>query len=217
MDLSKLSDADLAAVQAGDMSKVSDEGLALISGKSTPKSRVRAIMDASRDTAAGLLRGAGSIGATLVSPTDILSDAMAGRPLMQSNRERRAAMDAALGTLGADTNSTMYGLGKTAAEIAGTAGAGGMLARGATMAGVPANVARLLEAGGLVRGGNYGAKVAAGAAAGGAGAPLPRHCRPGGPARHAPALWPGRGAGGHARAGGAAVHARGGAGRRRSH
>lgn len=33
VDLSKLSDADLAAVEAGDLSKVSDEGLAIIEGK----------------------------------------------------------------------------------------------------------------------------------------------------------------------------------------
>ena len=169
MDLSKLSDAEFAALKAS-------LGPAAPPAPPAPpptlKDRIRQLMDASRDTAAGALRGTGSIGATLLAPADVASDAMAGRPLMQSNRERRAAMDAALGTMGADTNSAMYQVGKAGTEIAGTAGAGGMLARGATMAGLPANVARLLEAGGLVQGGGYVPKVAAGAVAGGAGAGL---------------------------------------------
>lgn len=43
-------------------------------------------------------------------------------------------MDAALGQLGAETDSFGYGAGKLAGEIAGTAGAGGVLARGASSA-----------------------------------------------------------------------------------
>lgn len=78
---------------------------------------------------AGLVRGAGSIGATLLAPVDIASDAIAGKGLsLASNRERRAAMDAALGNMGADTDSWMYKGGKLAGEIAGTAGAGGAVA-----------------------------------------------------------------------------------------
>ncbi len=53
--------------------------------------------------AAGALRGAGSIGATLLAPQDMLQDALQGRGLsLQSNRERRAAMDAGLRSMGAD-------------------------------------------------------------------------------------------------------------------
>lgn len=78
---------------------------------------------------AGLVRGAGSIGATLLAPVDIASDAIAGKGLsLDANRERRAAMDAALGNMGADTDSWMYKGGKLAGEIAGTAGAGGAVA-----------------------------------------------------------------------------------------
>lgn len=78
---------------------------------------------------AGLVRGAGSIGATLLAPVDIARDAIAGRGLsLESNRERRAAMDAALGNMGAETDSWMYKGGKLAGEIAGTAGAGGAVA-----------------------------------------------------------------------------------------
>lgn len=78
---------------------------------------------------AGIVRGAGSIGATLLAPVDIASDAIAGKGLsLDANRERRAAMDAALGNMGAETDSWMYKGGKLAGEIAGTAGAGGAVA-----------------------------------------------------------------------------------------
>lgn len=77
---------------------------------------------------AGLARGAGSIGATLLAPMDIARDAIAGRGLsLESNRDRRDAMDAALTQMGAQPDSWMYKGGKLAGEIAGTAGAGGAL------------------------------------------------------------------------------------------
>lgn len=83
---------------------------------------------------AGLLRGAGSIGATLLSPLDIAKDAIAGKGLsLESNRQRRADMDSALASFGAETDSFGYGAGKLAGEIAGTAGAGGALANGTRM------------------------------------------------------------------------------------
>jgi hypothetical protein len=78
--------------------------------------------------AAGAVRGAGSIGATLLAPADMLKDAIAGRGLsLESNRERRAAMDSALEQMGAQPDSWMYKGGKLAGEIAGTAGAGGAI------------------------------------------------------------------------------------------
>jgi hypothetical protein len=81
------------------------------------------------DVLAGAVRGAGSIGATLLAPVDMARDALAGKGLsLESNRQRRADMDAALGNLGADTNSWAYKGGKLAGEIAGTAGAGGAIA-----------------------------------------------------------------------------------------
>lgn len=83
-----------------------------------------------RDLAAGAVRGAGSIGATIVSPWDMARDAMAGRGLsLESNRRRRADIDAALSNLtGADTESTAYSGGKLLTEIAGTLGTGGAIA-----------------------------------------------------------------------------------------
>lgn len=81
--------------------------------------------------AAGLVRGAGSIGATLVAPYDIAKDAINGKGLsLESNRQRRADMDAALGNMGAETDSLLYQGGKLAGEVAGTAGAGGVVANG---------------------------------------------------------------------------------------
>lgn len=99
--------------------------------------------------AAGALRGAGSIGATLLAPVDVASDVLAGKGLsLESNRQRRAAMDAALQSMGADPEAGMYALGKTAAEIAGTAGIGGPISQGVQAAGkaipVLSNTARRL-------------------------------------------------------------------------
>jgi len=109
------------------------------------------------NTAAGLVRGAGSIGATLLAPIDMASDALAGRGLsLQSNRERRAAMDAGLETMGAQPDSLLYKGGKLAGEIAGTAGAGGAVANGLGRSAMLAkNAAPLLDA---IRTGGMAAK-----------------------------------------------------------
>jgi hypothetical protein len=72
---------------------------------------------------AGGLRGAGSIGATLLTPYDLLM----GNTKSIGNPERRAGMDNALASLGAETDSMLYKGGKLAGEIAGTAGAGGVV------------------------------------------------------------------------------------------
>ena len=89
----------------------------------------RGLLQRTGDLVAGAVRGAGSIGATLLAPVDMASDAIAGKGLsLESNRQRRANMDAALGELGADTNSWAYKGGKLAGEVAGTAGMGGAVA-----------------------------------------------------------------------------------------
>lgn len=126
--------------------------------------------------AAGAVRGAGSIGATILAPADIFNDAMAGKGLsLESNRKRRADMDAGLGNLGAKTDSWMYQGGKLAGEIAGTAGAGPALAGGARVAGASPAVVSALQTGGLNVGGMTGipgllTRGAAGAAVGGTAA-----------------------------------------------
>lgn len=67
---------------------------------------------------AGLIRGAGSIGATLLTPYDYL----AGNTKTIGNPERRQSMTDALGLLGFDTGSTAFKVGKFGGEVAGTAG-----------------------------------------------------------------------------------------------
>lgn len=85
--------------------------------------------------AAGAVRGAGSIGATLLAPIDIAGDLIDGKGLtLESNRQRRADMDAGLETMGAQPDSFLYKAGKLGGEIAGTAGAGGVVANGLTKA-----------------------------------------------------------------------------------
>lgn len=93
--------------------------------------------------AAGAVRGAGSIGATLLAPFDMAKDAIAGKGLsLDSNRERRQQMDSGLQSMGAEPDSWLYKGGKLAGEIAGTAGAGGAIANG-MRAVVPASIAAM--------------------------------------------------------------------------
>ena len=76
--------------------------------------------------AAGAVRGAGSIGATLLTPYDLL----AGNTQSIGNPERRQAIEEGLRSMGADPESAAFQVGKIGAEIAGTAGAGSALAKG---------------------------------------------------------------------------------------
>jgi hypothetical protein len=139
---------------------------------------------------AGAVRGAGSIGATLLSPIDVARDAIAGKGLtLESNRKRRADMDAALQSFGAEPDSLMYGGGKLLAEIAGTAGAGSVLAKpvqalaasrlGSGIEPILNGVSRGLQTGGFRIGelagtglGGAAARTATGAATGAAAAGL---------------------------------------------
>jgi len=102
---------------------------------------------------AGALKGASDIGATILSPLDY-----AGLTGMTSE-QRRAAVTQGLQDMGADTESLAYKGGELASGIAGTAGAGGLLAKG-VMTGAriaPAiipKIASSLETGGLSLGEN---------------------------------------------------------------
>jgi hypothetical protein len=79
--------------------------------------------------AAGAVRGAGSIGATLLTPYDLL----AGNTQSIGNPERRQAIEEGLRSMGADPESAAYQVGKIGTEITGTAGAGSALAKGLGM------------------------------------------------------------------------------------
>jgi hypothetical protein len=95
--------------------------------------------------AAGAVRGAGSIGATLIRPFETAEE----------NQARRRAMDEALMSMGAEPESFAYGAGKMGSEIAGTAGVGGALAIPVKAVArfapsIAAPIATALETGGLV-------------------------------------------------------------------
>jgi hypothetical protein len=140
-------------------------------------SMLRSIGQGAGNLAAGALRGAGSIGATILAPVDAAARAMGIENSVIGRTDRRQAMDQALQSMGADPESMLYQGGKLGAEIAGTAGAGGVLAKGAAM--VPAMAQKapaLIEAlrtGGFSAGGaGMGTRVAGGAATGAAAASL---------------------------------------------
>lgn len=79
----------------------------------------------------GGIRGAGSIGATILSPIDIANDYMDGKGLsLDSNRTRRKQIDDGLRELGVDTDSGLYGVGKFGGEVAGTGGIGSLVTKG---------------------------------------------------------------------------------------
>lgn len=129
------------------------------------------------NVAAGAVRGAGSIGATLLAPYDIAKDALNGKGLsLESNRARRAGIDQGLELMGAQPGSGAYQTGKLASEVAGTAGMGGVLAKGAAMIPkIPASLVESLRTGGMRVAGKTGAnalfqRVAGGAATGAASA-----------------------------------------------
>jgi len=71
------------------------------------------------NVAAGAVRGAGSIGASLIRPFESAEE----------NTARRMAMDEALKSMGAEPESYAYGGGKLAGEVAGTLPIGGVIAR----------------------------------------------------------------------------------------
>lgn len=124
---------------------------------------------------AGVIRGAGSIGATVMLPYDMAKDAIEGRGLsLQSNRERRQAIDDGLQTLGAQPDSAAYKVGKLGAEVAGTAGIGGVLGKGAEAIGAAPKVVSALTSGGFSTGApvasTIGGKVVDAALRAGAGA-----------------------------------------------
>lgn len=98
-----------------------------------------------RDVLAGAVRGAGSIGATLLTPVDAAARALGIQNDFIGRTDRRQAMTDALGTMGADTDSLAFSGGKLAAEVAGTLGVGGGIAKGVAAV-APKAPAGLLQA-----------------------------------------------------------------------
>lgn len=90
-----------------------------------------------RDLIAGGLRGAASIGSTILELGRTGNPELGGqdvRTLAQRQQQRGAAVTSALGNMGADTDSAAFDVGKMAAEVGGTMGAGGAASQAATRA-----------------------------------------------------------------------------------
>lgn len=123
------------------------------------------------DVLAGAARGAGSIGATILAPFDVIAQARGKEipffPGMLG--DRRQQMTAALQTMGADPESTSFAVGKTGTEIAGTLPIGGILGKGVTAVAprALAPLATAIETGGFRTGMAPGAINAITRAAGG--------------------------------------------------
>jgi hypothetical protein len=123
---------------------------------------------------AGAVRGAGSIGATLVAPYDVAKDAAEGKGLsLESNRRRRADMTEALAGLGADPNSAQFQVGKIGAEVAGSLGAGGTVANGVRVVPGLGPLSTAIASGGFKTGmapgvADVATRIAGGAISGGA-------------------------------------------------
>lgn len=185
MDMSQLSDSDLAQIAKGDMRMVSEKGLRILAGEA-------ATARPSNDTgtltnmAAGALRGAADIGATILTPVAAVANAIGGKGTMLTGAERRKSFGEFFND-NANPDDLSFKAGQLAANVAGTAGVGGVLAKGAMA--IPA-IARLapalpaaLQSGGMSLGNvaantgrevlkNAATRVAGGAITGGASAGL---------------------------------------------
>lgn len=118
------------------------------------------------DAGAGMVRGAGSIGATGLR--------LAGIDSADENRARRSDMNAGLRTLGADPDSFAFGMGKLGTEVGGTWAIPGMAGRAVARA-LP-RLGQAISSGGFNAGraapgmmgaaANMGTRIAGGAAGG---------------------------------------------------
>jgi hypothetical protein len=136
--------------------------------------------------AAGAVGGAGAIGSTLVEAgKTVLPEALGGQPastFTQRLGERNAAIRQALQTVGAEPESLAYKGGELGAQIAGTMGAGGVIAAPVKAASAVAPrlapLATALQTGGMgaagaaTKGGEIAARLAGGAGAGAGSAAL---------------------------------------------
>jgi hypothetical protein len=137
-------------------------------GAAPEPSMIDSVKQGAGNLVAGAVRGAGSIGASILYPVDKALDLVdrargisdsgvkglvTGEKRLTRNEQRRADMDAGLQSMGADPDSLLYKGGKLAGEIAGTAGAGGavanVLGRSSAIAAAAPNVLRAISTSGM--------------------------------------------------------------------
>lgn len=141
----------------------------VVTGQIRNSPEYKAADQAVGDLVAGAVRGAGSIGSSLLW----LNGAVAGKDWNRdADEQRRAGMDDGLQAMGADPESATYKAGKVGGEALGTLGVGGVLANGARAVGASAPIVQGLASGGLNVAGKTGAlglltRGVTGAAAGG--------------------------------------------------
>jgi hypothetical protein len=140
-----------------------------------PENAAKPALDGIKNAAAGAVRGAGSIGATLMAPIDAGARALGVQNDFVGRTDRREAMDSALRELvGADPDSIAYKGGKLGSEIAGTLGVGSALAGGAAAARVAPSLVNAIRTSGMTAGApaSLATRAAGGAISGGASAAL---------------------------------------------
>jgi hypothetical protein len=163
-------------------------------GAAPEPSMIDSVKQGAGNLVAGAVRGAGSIGASILYPVDKALDLVdrargisdsgvkglvTGEKRLTRNEQRRADMDAGLQSMGADPDSLLYKGGKLAGEIAGTAGAGGavanVLGRSSAIAAAAPNALQAIRTAGMSAGSATGIsnpllRIAGGAVTGGASA-----------------------------------------------
>ena len=129
MDLSKLSDSDLQQIAKGDLRMVSEQGLKMMAGEedADPSHFRYNVLDTLRNAGMGALKGATDIGATLLRPVDAALNATGMTDM--TNAQRRASLGQFFQE-NSDPESLAFQGGAIGSQIAGTAGMGGMLAKG---------------------------------------------------------------------------------------
>ena len=135
----------------------------------------------------GMLKGASNIGSTILSPLDWVAKRLGVSNSFIGRENRRQDITSGLQSMGADTSSVPYQAGKIGAEIAGTSGIPGALAKGVLkVAPTATNLASALATGGLSSGEATGIpamaqRVIGGAVTGGtmAGAVNPENAKTG--------------------------------------
>ena len=101
----------------------------------------------------GMLKGASNIGSTILSPLDWVAKRLGVSNSFIGRENRRQDITSGLQSMGADTSSVPYQAGKIGAEIAGTSGIPGALAKGVLkVAPTATNLASALATGGLSSG-----------------------------------------------------------------
>jgi len=139
-----------------------------------------------KNIAGGAIRGAGSIGATILTPLDAAARAVGIQNDWIGRTDRREMLDAGMRELlGADPESLAYQAGKIGTEVAGTAGVGGAFAKAAQASGGPQVLVNALRTAGMSSGRTpgvqqavaqraaaYGTRLGAGALTGAASAGL---------------------------------------------